>query len=182
MKRQTAKECLVESFKELAQTKPIDKITIKEIVDNCEYSSATFYRQFQDKYDLIAWAYTHDVEEILKRDAFDAAGWMQALTDAAAYYAKHKDYLANLLLHTSGYDSFMYNMTEINYSTLVKKVLQGLPNKKLDSETEMLIRIYVIGTVGFTCEWILDKHHSSPEKLAQAYKLSLPLPLHPYLN
>ena len=51
MKRKTAKEILAESFIELAQTKKIDKITVKDITDNCGYSSATFYRQFRDKYD-----------------------------------------------------------------------------------------------------------------------------------
>ena len=34
--------------------KSIDKITVKDITENCGYSSATFYRHFKDKYDLIA--------------------------------------------------------------------------------------------------------------------------------
>ena len=54
MRRKTSKEILAESFRELADIKPIDKITIKDIVGNCGYSPATFYRQFKDKYDLIA--------------------------------------------------------------------------------------------------------------------------------
>ena len=41
MKRKTAKEILAESFRELAETVPIDKITIKDIVYNCDYSPAT---------------------------------------------------------------------------------------------------------------------------------------------
>lgn len=44
MKRKTTKEILAESFHELAELKPIDKITIQDIVDNCGYSPATFYR------------------------------------------------------------------------------------------------------------------------------------------
>ena len=49
MKRKTAKEILTASFQELAAGKSIDKITIQEIVDNCGYSPATFYRNFKDK-------------------------------------------------------------------------------------------------------------------------------------
>ena len=56
MKRKTAKEILAESFRELAEKKSIDRITVKDIAQNCGYSSATFYRQFKDKYDLIAWS------------------------------------------------------------------------------------------------------------------------------
>ena len=65
MKRMTAKELLAESFRELAQTKPIDKITIKDITENSGYSPATFYRQFSDKYDLIEWDYVHRTTEML---------------------------------------------------------------------------------------------------------------------
>ena len=59
MKRKTTKEILAESFRELAENRPVDKITIQEIVDNCDYSPATFYRHFKDKYDMIAWDYVH---------------------------------------------------------------------------------------------------------------------------
>ena len=67
MKRKTAKEILAASFQELAEVKSIDKITIRDIVDNCGYSSATFYRNFRDKYDLIAWEHTRAVAEIVDR-------------------------------------------------------------------------------------------------------------------
>lgn len=65
MKRLTAKEILAESFRELAQKMPIDRITVRDITANCGYSQATFYRQYRDKYDLIAWSYTRDLEAIL---------------------------------------------------------------------------------------------------------------------
>ena len=71
MKRMTAKELLAESFRELAKTKNINKITVKDITENCGYSVATFYRNFNDKYDLIAWAYSRDVEEIMKKVEYD---------------------------------------------------------------------------------------------------------------
>ena len=35
MKRKTAKEILSDSFRELAQVKPVDRITVKDITDNC---------------------------------------------------------------------------------------------------------------------------------------------------
>ncbi len=41
MQRKTAKQILAESFREVAQTKSIDKITVKDITENRGYSSAT---------------------------------------------------------------------------------------------------------------------------------------------
>lgn len=118
MKRKTAKEILAESFLELAGSKSIDKITVKDITDNCGYSTATFYRQFKDKYDLIAWQYTRGVAEIMGRIGEKDYGWKQTLLDGAYGFQKNRDYLANLLLHTSGHDQFIIYMTEINFNEL----------------------------------------------------------------
>ena len=46
---------LAESFKELAQKQPIEKITIKEITDKAGVIRPTFYNHFQDKYELLEW-------------------------------------------------------------------------------------------------------------------------------
>ena len=46
---------LAESLKELAITKPIEKITIKEITDKAGVIRPTFYNHFQDKYELLEW-------------------------------------------------------------------------------------------------------------------------------
>lgn len=46
---------LSESFKEIASTRPIEKITIKEITDKAGVIRPTFYNHFQDKYELLEW-------------------------------------------------------------------------------------------------------------------------------
>ncbi len=46
---------LAQSLKELAITKPIEKITIKEITDKAGVIRPTFYNHFQDKYELLEW-------------------------------------------------------------------------------------------------------------------------------
>lgn len=181
MKRKTTKELLAESFQELAETKPIDKITVKDITDNCGYSSATFYRQFKDKYDLIAWQYSRGIEEIMNRIGIDDYEWRQSLIDGAIHFQGNKEYLANLLLNTSGYDSFLAYMTEANYKELKRFILKNNGNRELDKKTQMYARLYCMGTVCLTCEWILEKFEATPEEMAEIYENSLPVPLHPYL-
>ncbi|MBQ2088980.1 MAG: TetR/AcrR family transcriptional regulator C-terminal domain-containing protein [Lachnospiraceae bacterium] len=46
---------LAESLKELSESRPIDKITIKEITDKAGVIRPTFYNHFQDKYELLEW-------------------------------------------------------------------------------------------------------------------------------
>ena len=53
--RNNVDRLLAESFKELACTTPIDKITIKEITDKAGVIRPTFYNHFQDKYELLEY-------------------------------------------------------------------------------------------------------------------------------
>ena len=181
MKRKTAKEIFAESFREIAQKKPIDKITVKDIAENCGYSPATFYRHFKDKYDLIAWGYAQGVAEVMNRIGINHYPWKQTLLDGARNFQDEKEYLSNLILHTSGHESFVKYMTEINYTALRNYIVKASGEKEPDEKTEMYIRIYCLGTVSLTCEWILGQYHSTPEELAEIFENSLPTPLQPYL-
>ena len=118
MRRKTAKELLAESFFELSKSKNVDKITVQDIVENCGYSPATFYRNFKDKYDLIAWEYTRGVATIMEQINDRDYVWKQTLTDGARYFWEGRDYLSNLFQHTNGHDSFVQYMVEINSSAL----------------------------------------------------------------
>ncbi len=180
MKRKAVREILAESFRELAENKSVDKITVREIADNCGYSSATFYRQFRDKYDLIAWDYSRRLEAIILQVGVKECSWRQLLIDVANYFQKQKRYLANLFLHTSGLDSFVCNMREIHFSCLREIVQRVSQTTRLDAKTEMYIRIYVLGTVHLTCEWILGNESVGPKDLAEVYENSLPEPLRQY--
>ena len=46
---------LANAMKECMVSSPVEKITVKEICDTCGVTRQTFYRNFQDKYDLINW-------------------------------------------------------------------------------------------------------------------------------
>ena len=182
MKRKTPREILAESFYELSETKGIDKITVKDITKNCGYSPATFYRHFKDKYDLIAWAYSESVAGIMEQIDKEGYTWEKTLLDGARFFIREKKYLSNLLLNTSGHDAFIRYMTDINYDALKRHILNVSQEKELDHRTEMYIRVYCLGTVSLTCEWILGQHDASPEELAEIYENSVPQPLQTYLK
>ena len=159
----------------------MDAITVQDIAKNCGYSPATFYRQFRDKYDLIAWAYTRHVADIMGRIDGDGYPWRQTLLDGARAFEQGKTYLANLFLHTGGQDSFARNMVAINQRALTGHILSVSGLAALSPQTELLVRLYCLGTVSLTCEWILGQHSATAEELAGAYEQALPAPLHPYL-
>lgn len=176
LKRKTSKEILAESFREVAERKNIDKITVRDITENCGYSPATFYRQFRDKYDLIAWDYAHELKGILSGMNGSKVEWQNVLRCVADFFQDRKAYLANLFLHTGGFESFIVYMQEVHYQSL-KEIVEKSSGQSNDAMTEMVIRLYVLGTAQFSCEWILGKWEASAEELAMVFEQSLPAPL-----
>ena len=66
IEKRTTKDLLAESLKELCKIKSANKITIKEMTQNCGLTAPTFYNHFRDKYELMAWIYNQKVEASLK--------------------------------------------------------------------------------------------------------------------
>ena len=91
MRRKTAKEILAESFRELAEKKSVDKITVPDIVENCGYSKTTFYRLFKDKYDLMAWDYAKRQKEIMDQTERPDYEWKTTLLEGAFLFNEQRE-------------------------------------------------------------------------------------------
>jgi len=64
MSGEETKIMLAQSFKALViRDRPFDKITIKNIASGAGIIRPTFYKHFQDKYDLLDWTFMHDIIE-----------------------------------------------------------------------------------------------------------------------
>ncbi|MFR7520269.1 MAG: TetR family transcriptional regulator [Mediterraneibacter faecis] len=52
VKKELTKDLLALSFKELIMKMPFEKITVKMITDGADVIRPTFYKHFQDKYEI----------------------------------------------------------------------------------------------------------------------------------
>ena len=62
---QITKRALEASLKQLLLTKPLDKITVTDICEDCGISRMTFYYHFKDIYDLVEWVCLEDARVAL---------------------------------------------------------------------------------------------------------------------
>ena len=63
---QVTKRALEASLKNLLLKKPLNKITINDITEDCGMNRMTFYYHFQDIYDLVEWACMEDAKRALE--------------------------------------------------------------------------------------------------------------------
>ena len=172
--RKTTKDILVESFRELAGREKIKKITIKDITDNCGMSPATFYRHFKDKYDLIAWDYAKRVGEIMAHSSAEGSTWRQVLLEFMQFYYGQKDFFIKILCHTSGYYSFIRNMTEVSVAEIEAYVKRKSNQETLAKETALYNRFYCFGAVQLVCGWMTGTIGAEPEEIADVLVKTVP--------
>ena len=62
---QVTKRALEASLKKLLLEKPLHKITVSDITDDCGINRMTFYYHFKDIYDLVGWSCEEDASRAL---------------------------------------------------------------------------------------------------------------------
>ena len=56
----STKKALADALKKMMVIKPIDRITVNDLVETCGVSRQTFYYHFDDVYDLLEWVFEED--------------------------------------------------------------------------------------------------------------------------
>lgn len=73
---EVTKRALEQSLKNLLLKKPLNKITINDIAEDCGINRMTFYYHFKDIYDLVEWSCLEDARKALdKNKTYDT--WQQ---------------------------------------------------------------------------------------------------------
>ncbi|WP_434654795.1 TetR family transcriptional regulator [Thermoanaerobacterium thermosaccharolyticum] len=60
---QITKKAMADVLKELMKTKPLNKISVQDIVDKCGLNRQTFYYHFHDIFELLEWIYKKEAIE-----------------------------------------------------------------------------------------------------------------------
>ena len=179
--RPTTKELLAASLKELSALKPVDKITVREIAQNCGFTAKTFYNHFRDKYDLIEWIYSTASEKIMSRIGTGGYEWRDSLRDGFRYFLENRAFLRNLVTNTRGQDSFINYVAQFNVKILSDCIRRRQSWDAIPSDVEIFVKVYCYGTVCTFCEMLVKPLPVPDEEFVALIEKSLPEPLKKYL-
>ena len=91
---QTTKRALAQSLKHLMEQKPLEKITVVDISEDCGVNRQTFYYHFQDIYDLIEWIYINEAEKRLgEKTTYDT--WQEGFLQILSYILNNRNFVRN---------------------------------------------------------------------------------------
>lgn len=172
--RKSTKEIIAESFIELSAIKNVNKITINDIVKNCELTKTTFYNHFQDKYDLFVWIYAEPIKNIVAQIDNENYKLRNAIFDVISHFADNRKFIINAIMYTAGHNSFLNHVSKIHFSVLQDFIKSKHKLNELPLKIEVLLKLWAFGTAQVVCEWLINKMSIPIEKLTTYLELGLP--------
>ena len=167
----TTKESLGAALKQMLTVKPIDKITVKDLVEICGVNRQTFYYHFDDVYDLLEWVFEEDANRVLPSEVV-----YEHWRDEVMMFFKN-------LADNSVFALNIYNSNSRIYMLrYFKRRLQGCirsfaiivsEGKNIDrTDFEFVVEFYANGIVGLISQW-LDLGMQLPKEITQDRFLKL---------
>ena len=92
---QVTKRALEASLKHLLLQKPLNKITINDIAEDCGINRMTFYYHFKDIYDLVEWSCQEDASRALAgKKTYET--WQQGFLQILQAVLDNKPFILNV--------------------------------------------------------------------------------------
>jgi len=163
---QITKKALSLSIKELMNTVPLSKISIREIVENCGINRQTFYYHFKDKFDLVNWIYYTEVIESLD-DCRNYAHWTDGMYKTLVYFMENKSFYINALNTPgqNGFDGYFFSKTYDLIMGVINDISSVL--NVSDTDKNFTADFYTHAFVGMTVQWIKNNMKESPQIMVE---------------
>lgn len=163
---QTTKRALEASLKNLLLQKPLDKITINDIAEDCGISRMTFYYHFRDIYDLVEWACVEDATRALKgKKTYDT--WQEGFFNIFQAVQENKPFIMNVyhVVSRERIEQYLY--------PLIHRLLLGVVEEKSadmevkEEDKQFIASFYEYAFAGVMLEWIGNKMKEDPAVIVE---------------
>lgn len=154
----TTKQALEASLKRMMLKKPLDKITIREITEDCGISRMAFYYHFKDIYDLVEWACVEDASRALQgKRTYDT--WHEGLLQIFEAVLENKPFILNAYrcISRDQMENFLFKLTYGLIRGVVDEKSQGVAISETDKG--FIAEFYKYSFVGIMLDWIKQGMH-----------------------
>ena len=165
---------LANGMKELLVHTPVDKITVKQIVDQCDVTRPTFYRHFKDKYDLINWYFDRILLESFQHMGEGKTAY-EGLVNKFHYIEEEK------LFFKAAFRNDDQNCLRDHDFQLILRFyenqIQAKTKQPIPENLHFQLEMYCQGSVYMTTQWVLGDMKKRPEKMAENLVKAMPAEL-----
>ena len=163
---QMTKRALEASLKKLLLQKPLNKITISDIAEDCGISRMTFYYHFKDIYDLVEWACVEDAARALAgKKTYDT--WQEGFLNIFQAVLDNKPFIMNV------YRTVSRERIEQYLNPLIHNLLLGVVEEKSvglcvsEADKNFIANFYEYALIGVMLDWINGNMKEDPTAIVE---------------
>ena len=159
---QLTKRAITESFMKLINQVPFDKITVKDIVEDCGVNRNTFYYHYSDIYALLDEILANETQRVLTEN-LDEQSWKDSILESCSFALKNKRGIYHIYnsLSRRKIDTYFYQVMGRIMHDFVKKQAEDMPVKAED--IRLISDFYKCAFVGMILQWLDGGMKDDPE-------------------
>lgn len=143
---------IMESFVDLLDEKPFNKITVKDIVNHCHINRNTFYYHFQDIYDLLHQTFEYHIEKSHIM-SINRENWSELLDEILIRIGEQKRILMHIFnyIDTRNLCKYVRGVYWDSLEQYLTPVFDSMNVKKEDRD--FFLTLLSDSMLGFGLEW-----------------------------
>lgn len=148
-------KAIKESFIKLLNERPLNKITVKDIVEDCGINRNSFYYHFQDIPSLVEEIVIENVNGIA--EMYPGIESIEQCMDVVIQFAINNKRAAYHIYNSSNrniYEHYLLSVCEKAVTNLADNLLRGKEIR--DSDRKIIIRFYKCEIFGQIIDWMND--------------------------
>ncbi len=166
IKNTDTKRRLSESLQRLMKRKPLDKISISEIINDCGLNRKTFYYHFDDIYSLFTWTLKRESETYLRRT--ESLMWPEETIGFVLDYVESNPYLkayANDSRDKIHLQRFFFDDFSNILSSMIEAACYEQNVRVDDSFKSFMVSFYAEAVAGTLTSYFRQKERPSREDM-----------------
>lgn len=169
---QWTKKAIMESFERMIEEKPLDRITVKEIVMDCGVTRNTFYYHFEDVFALAKEVLLERLEQA-SREYAPKGDWENFILLLVRQLGPKKRTIRHLFrtAKSNELNKVMQEIVLYAMNLLFDHLAEG--KQIAPEERALIIDFYRHSLVGFTRDWLNSNQSEIPEVLVHRVSLLL---------
>lgn len=174
---QFTKKAIIRTFLELLNAHSLDKITVKDIVENCGINRNTFYYYYKDIYDLIEDIFRIEIQSV-RDNMGEGTSFYEGLHLGVNLILENKSAFAHLYYSKSRefIEKYLNDVAEVFLQKYVEKKASELSVTD-ERNIRFIYTWYRFSIVGVIVNWIQTDNASDPEtfirKVADVYESTI---------
>ena len=163
---QVTKRALEQSLKNLLLKKPLSKITISDLTEDCGMNRMTFYYHFKDIYDLVEWSCLTDAKRALdEKKTYDT--WQQGFLQILEAVQANKPFIMNVYhcVHREQVEIYLRPLVEDLILNVVNEEAGGLNVR--DEDKTFIVQAYSYIFIGIMLDWIKEDMKENPQEIVE---------------